>query len=256
MASGSDKKLQGFTAFNSGEYSSELAGRVDLESFASSSRYSSNFLTQVSGGIKKFYGTYHITEKTIDDFDIKMIPFINKYEPMVFVVYGTHDEEATGLKVGLIHGDNYKDLDIEIPLTVKPQELRWQQINDRLIFCHKSVQPFEIDFYGVDNDTGEYVFDTTNVAFTEVPYFPVGSTDDYSGELQASGLSGDITLTIPSGSSDIRTYFPAILASQSTYTRTKAYNSIVLNDNCCKNSEKYQQLYNGYQACHACCIRL
>ena len=219
MASGSDKKLQGFTAFNSGEYSSELAGRVDLESFASSSRYSSNFLTQVSGGIKKFYGTYHITEETIDDFDIKMIPFINKYEPMVFVVYGTHDEEATGLKVGLIHGDNYKDLDIEMPLTVKPQELRWQQINDRLILCHQSVQPFEIDFYGVDSETGEYIFDTNIVAFKEIPYFPVGTTDDYKGELWADGISGNITLTIPTNSSDILTYFPSILAGQSTYIR-------------------------------------
>lgn len=219
MASGSDKKLQGFTAFNSGEYSSELAGRVDLESFASSSRYSSNFLTQVSGGIKKFYGTYHITEKTIDDFDIKMIPFINKYEPMVFVVYGAHDEEATGLKVGLIYGDNYKDLDIEMPLTVKPQELRWQQINDRLVLCHQSVQPFEIDFYGINEDN-EYVFDTNVVSFKEIPYFPVGSTDDYKGELWADGISGNITLTLPTNSSGILTYFPSILLSQSTYIRT------------------------------------
>ena len=40
MASGSDKKLQGFTAFNSGEYSRDLAGRTDLESFGSSTRFS------------------------------------------------------------------------------------------------------------------------------------------------------------------------------------------------------------------------
>jgi hypothetical protein len=152
MATGSDKKVHGIYAFNSGEYSSELAGRVDLESFASSTRYTSNFLTQVSGGIKKFYGTYHITEKTVENPNIKMIPFVNKYEPMVFVIFGLEEEDSTGLKVGLIHGDEYTDLDIEVPATVVPSELRWQQVNDRLILCHKTVQPFEIDFYGRDGN--------------------------------------------------------------------------------------------------------
>lgn len=217
MATGSDKKVHGIYAFNSGEYSSELAGRVDLESFASSTRYTSNFLTQVSGGIKKFYGTYHITEKTVENPNIKMIPFVNKYEPMVFVIFGLEEEDSTGLKVGLIHGDEYTDLDIEVPATVVPSELRWQQVNDRLILCHKTVQPFEIDFYGRD-DNGEYLFSTTNIAFKEVPYFPVGSTNDYRGSFTASALTGEITLTVIGD--DIATYFPPVLVSQSTFTRT------------------------------------
>jgi len=217
MATGSDKKVHGITAFNSGEYSSDLAGRTDLESFASSSRYSCNFLTQVSGGLKKFYGTYHITEKSKPDYILKMIPFVNKYEPMVFVIFGPESEGATGLKVGLLHGDNYQDLDIEVPATVVPSELRWQQVNDRLILCHKSVQPFEIDFYGIDDD-GNYVFTTTNIPFTEVPYFPVGSTNDYRGTFVASALTGEITLTVTDD--NIATYFPPVLVSQSTFTRT------------------------------------
>lgn len=217
MATGSDKKVHGITAFNSGEYSSDLAGRTDLESFASSSRYSCNFLTQVSGGLKKFYGTYHITEKTKPNYILKMIPFVNKYEPMVFVIFGPESEGATGLKVGLLHGDNYQDLDIEVPATVVPSELRWQQVNDRLILCHKSVQPFEIDFYGID-DNGDYVFTTTNIPFKEVPYFPVGSTNDYRGTFVASALTGEITLTVTDD--NIATYFPPVLVSQSTFTRT------------------------------------
>ena len=219
MATGSDKKVHGITAFNSGEYSSDLAGRTDLESFASSTRYSCNFLTQVSGGLKKFYGTYHITEKTKPNYILKMIPFVNKYEPMVFVIFGPESEGATGLKVGLLHGDNYQDLDIEVPATVVPSELRWQQVNDRLILCHKTVQPFEIDFYGRDGN-GEYLFSTTNIAFKEVPYFPVGSTNDYRGSFTASALTGEITLTVTGD--NIATYFPPVLVSQSTFTRTAA----------------------------------
>lgn len=214
---GSDKKLQSFNAFNAGEYSADLAGRTDLESFGSSTRYCCNFLSQVSGGLKKFYGTRHITEQEYSG-DIIMIPFINKYEPMVFVVYEEHEPDATGLKVGLICSDNYKDLDIELPITVKVRELRWQQINDKIILCHKTIQPITIDFYGKDED-GSYKFDTTNVLFTEVPYFPIGQTNDYLGNLVASGVSGTISLTLPAAATDIKTYFPSILIGQSTYIR-------------------------------------
>ena len=216
---GSDKKLQGFTAFNAGEYSRDLAGRTDLESFGSSMRYSSNFLTQISGGLKKFYGTYHITEQVAENDNVIMIPFINKYEPMAFVVYGTESESATGLRVGLIHGDSYKDLNIQMPLTVTLRELRWQQINDRLILCHKTIQPITIDFYGLDDD-GEYIFNTNIVSFKEIPYFPIGTTNDYAGPLQANALAGEVTLTIPAGASDIKAFLPSILASQSTYSRS------------------------------------
>lgn len=224
---GSDKKLQGFTAFNSGEYSKDLAGRVDLESFASSTRFTSNMLTQVSGGLKKFYGTNHITEKAVDNFQVKMIPFINDYEPMAFVVYGNTDENTDqGLRVGLIYGDSYKDLDIELPNTVKVDELRWQQMQDRLILCHSSVQPFTIDFYGKD-DGGDYLFNTTQVAFKEIPYFPIGTTNDYKGTLHASGVDGTITLSIPSGTAGVLAYFPSILYNNSSYTRQTSYTVVL-----------------------------
>ena len=223
MAAASDKKLQSFYAFNSGEYSKDLAGRTDLESFGSSTRYCCNFLSQVSGGLKKFYGTRHITEELVDNYHIKMIPFINKYEPMVLVVYG--DEDATtdqGLKVGLIYGNSYKVLDITLPNTVVVNEMRWQQIQDKIIICHHSIQPIEILFYGKDEDN-EYVFNVSQVQFKEIPYFPIGTTDDFQGELQANALTGEITLSIPSGSSDVRAYFPSVLLSSSSYTRNTGW---------------------------------
>lgn len=229
MATGSDKKVHGITAFNSGEYSSDLAGRTDLESFASSSRYSCNFLTQVSGGLKKFYGTYHITEKTLEEgYDkIKMIPFVNKYEPMVFVIYGREgefdtDDDGTSepLKVGLLYGDRYKDLDLKLPTTISVEEIRWQQINDRLILCHKSISPITIDFYGVDPITSDYVFMPGDITFKEVPYFPIGTTNDYFGELEADRLDGTVTLSIPTNTSDIKVEFTPKLIAQSSYVRS------------------------------------
>ena len=227
MAAASDKKLQSFTAFNSGEYSKDLAGRTDLESFGSSTRYCCNFLTQVSGGLKKFYGTRHIIEKTLElGFSkVKMIPFINKYEPMVLVVYGRDDDYSSdeGLKIGLVYGNNYKDLGIYLPNTIDVNELRWKQINDRLILVHKSIAPMSINFYGVD-DEGQYIFVPGSVSFNEVPYFPVGTTDDYKGIFWASGLTGKVTLKIPTGTSDVGAYFPAILIASGTYTRFGDWN--------------------------------
>lgn len=225
---GSDKKLQGFTAFNSGEYSKDLAGRTDLESFGSSTRYSVNFLSQVTGGLKKFYGTRHIDEETVDNYHIKMIPFVNKYEPMVFVVYEADEGQTDeGLRVGLIYGNQYKDLDITLPNSIIVNELRWQQMQDRLMLCHRTIQPIEIDFYGIDED-GEYVFDVTQIEFKEIPYFPVGTTDDYVGELQSNGLTGEITLSLPVGSSDIMAYFPGVLSGTSEYVRNSGWATVIL----------------------------
>jgi hypothetical protein len=224
MAAASDKKLQSFHAFNSGEYSNDLAGRTDLESFGSSTRYSSNFLTQVSGGLKKFYGTRHITEQTLVEgyTKVKLIPFINKYEPMAIVIYGRDDDtevESEPLEVGLIHGNNYRNLDIKLPNTIDVDKLRWKQINDRLILCHDSIMPTSIDFYGVD-DNGDYVFMPGNIVFSEVPYFPIGSTNDFFGELDADRLDGVVTLSIPANASDIQFEFTPKLIAQSSYVRS------------------------------------
>lgn len=223
MAAASDKKLQSFNAFNSGEYSKDLAGRTDLESFGSSTRYCCNFLTQVSGGLKKFYGTRHITEQTLETgyTKVKLIPFINKYEPMVFVVYGRDDEdsESEPLKVGLVYGNHYEDTEIKLPNTIDVDELRWKQVNDRLILCHNSILPTSIDFYGLDEENN-YVFRPGNVVFKEVPYFPVGSTNDYVGELEADRLDGTVTLSIPANTSDLQFEFTPKLIAQSSYVRS------------------------------------
>lgn len=223
----SDKKVQPYTSFNAGEYSPELAGRVDLESFGSSSRFMSNFMSQVSGGIKKFYGTTHVAEVTPEAGRnvVKFVPFINKYEPMVLVFWGqnrTEPDIGDSISVGLIYGDEYKPLDIKFPSSIDVTEMRWQQINDVIIFVHKTVQPLAIKFYGLDDDN-EYVFVTENISFTEIPYFPIGTTTDYVGSLEASGISGTITLSIPSSVGNVVLPFPDPLDYSSTYSRTKTW---------------------------------
>lgn len=221
----SNKKVQPYTSFNAGEYSPELAGRVDLESFGSSSRFMSNMMSQISGGVKKFYGTTHVAEVTPEEGQsgVKFVPFINKYEPMVLVFWGidrTSETPAESINIGLIYGDNYKPLDLKFPSSIDINEMRWKQINDTIIFAHNSVQPLSISFYGRD-DNGDYLFMATDIKFDEVPYFPIGATEDYRGTLESTGVSGEITLSLPDGTSNIRSRFPSPLNTQGTYTRTQ-----------------------------------
>ena len=222
------KKLQSFTSFNSGEYSPSLAGRVDLQSHGSSARLLSNFMSEVTGGLKKFYGTRHVAEV---DFvkgkdKIRFIPFINRFEPMVLVLihrYGTVAVEDEGevsypIEVGLIYGEEYSVLDITLPSSIDLDELSWQQINDVVIFAHKNTQPFALYFYGID-ESGEYLFRTKNTLFKDVPYYPIGATSDFVGVIESSGVSGTITLKVPDDSMNVRTNFPSVLSNTSTYVR-------------------------------------
>ena len=204
-------KTQQITSFNSGVFSPDMAGRVDLEAFASSARKITNFLPTVTGGLKKFYGSTHISEIDKPD-DFILVPFINSHEPMCLVL---HDGS-----VGLLTTNSYKELNQNLPITSGYDKLRWQQINDRIFFVHPTTQPFAIDFYGTSED--EYIFIQTNVQFEEVPYFPIGFTGDYSGKLKIElqeGTSGLFSATIPEHGSIAVLDFPEPVANTSSYTR-------------------------------------
>jgi hypothetical protein len=223
------KKLQSFTSFNSGEYSPSLAGRVDLQSHGSSARLLSNFMSEATGGLKKFYGTRHIAEVDFINGEdkVKFVPFVNRFEPMVLVLISRYGviigedggEVAKPIEVGLIYGESYSTLDITLPSSIDLDELSWQQINDVIIFAHKSVQPFALLFYGKE-ENGEYTFRPRDTLFREVPYFPIGGTNDFVGMVEASGISGTITLKIPDASMNIRSEMPSILVNQSSYVRS------------------------------------
>lgn len=204
-------KIQQITSFNSGVFSPDMAGRVDLDAFASSARKITNFLPAVTGGLKKFYGSTHISEIDKPD-DFILVPFINTHEPMALVL---HDG-----RIGLLTNNSYRELNQDLPITSGYNRLRWQQINDRIFFVHPTTQPFAIDFYGESEDG--YIFIQTNVQFEEVPYFPIGFTGDYSGKLKIElkeGTSGLFSASIPERGSIAALDFPEPVANTSSYTR-------------------------------------
>ena len=210
-------KTQQITSFNSGVFSPDMAGRVDLDAFASSARKLVNFLPTVTGGVKKFYGTAHVHELEKPS-EFKIVPFINRHEPAAFVL---HDS-----KVGFITNNYYRELNINIPNDIDYKRLRWKQVNDRLIFVHPERQPFSIDFYGIDAETQEYQFVSSQVVFEEIPYFTIGFKGQYSGELEAKKVANDTyTLTIPAGGTKALVGFPAPLDTSASYMRIN-YSSV------------------------------
>lgn len=204
-------KTQQITNFNSGEFSPQLAGRVDLEAFAGSARKISNLLPEVTGGLKKFYGTKHVAE--IDSEPVVMVPFINRHEPMALVIRENN--------IGLVYSDNYEELSIRIPNGLDISKLRWKQVNDRILFVHPDVQPFSIDFHGLD-ESNKYKFTTDSIAFIDVPYFPIGWLGEYLGELEFAAVSGSentYTASIPGGGALVDIPFPYPVNTTNTYSR-------------------------------------
>lgn len=194
----SKKKLQGFVSFNSGEYSPRLAGRVDLDAYASSARLISNFMVDDTGGIKKFYGTYHITELPKSE-KFLMVPFANTYEPMCLVL--------SEFGIGVITTDTYNDLGMP-PLGASDfGKLCWKQINDRLLFVAPDMPMASFNFLG-PNDSGGYNFELEQIEYTEVPYFPVGWSGNYNGEFEVTGYNGTITIKIPDSSNGVEIDLP------------------------------------------------
>lgn len=219
-----EKKLQSFNSFNAGEYSPELAGRVDLESFGSSTRYMSNMMSQVSGGVKKFYGTKHIVEKpeSFDGQKVKLIPFVNRNEPMAFVLWEPLNYkgiifDTSKIEIGLVTENEYYDLGLFLPGNVLLDDIRWQQVNDKVFLVSPSMQPMSINFLGI-GEGNKYLFDLSGIEFSEIPYFPVGAADNYVGPIKATGVSGTVNLTIvPSA---VYVMFPTFISDSSSYTRT------------------------------------
>lgn len=205
MAREDSKKVQSFTSFNAGEYSPSLAGRVDLQSFGSSARLLLNFMSEDTGGIKKFYGTKHVIE--VEGRQVLLVPFSNEYEPMAIVFF----EES----IGVLISDRFLQTNMKPPAGVNFDTIKWQQVNDRLIFVSPTTKPFSIDFYGLNE--GEYEFQLKSLEFVEEPYFPIGWDGNYNGSVSTSGnIEDNIQIAMDPTAGQLKIPIPSILAGTSS----------------------------------------
>lgn len=175
------------TSFNGGEIAPYLAGRVDHEGFTKCVRKMLNGIPQVGGGVKKFYGTEFVHALPLAK-NYALIPF--HHEDGVFLMV-LHD----GMLDAIVD-DRFVELNIPLPTITDYQMIRYEQANDVLICCCAECAPFRIEYYGAGYDTNAS-FGLKQIEFDEVPYFPLGYTGNYSGQLEIEGTSSTVIARIP-----------------------------------------------------------
>lgn len=169
------------TAFNAGEFTPALAGRIDFQDYKYSARFVENFLPEVQGGLKKFYGTRKIAVINKPD-DYLMVPFDALDEPVVLVF---HDNA-----VSVIDGDDYYDTDMSITVAGL-RKLNWVQQNSVMYFAHPTTPPFSIRCYGRGDDS-KLIFSIEEISFIDVPYFPMEWSGNFNGEITTDAETGTV----------------------------------------------------------------
>jgi hypothetical protein len=210
-----EKKLQSFTSFNSGEYSPSLAGRVDLQSHGSSARLLSNFMPEATGGIKKFYGTYHIADIE-NGGQILLIPFYNSYEPMCYVF--------TPNFIGVIITNDYFELSFRPLGTSDLTQVRWVQSNDKIFMVAPDMPMISLNFLGPEEGAAKYKFGMEEVGLDYEPFFPIGWNGNYNSTVESDGISGVVTIKIPEDHQGVRIDLPVVLHDSSQFNILGANN--------------------------------
>ena len=180
-------KVDVTTAFNAGEFTPALAGRIDFQDYKYSARFIENFIPEVQGGLKKFYGTRKIAVITKPD-DYVMVPFNGLDKPVVLVF-------CDG-QISVIDGDDYYDSGLSFSVT-DLKRLQWAQQNAVMFFAHPATPPFTVRCYGRGEDN-KLRFSIGEINFVDVPYFPVGWTGNYGGLVTTDGHSGIIHVSAQS----------------------------------------------------------
>jgi len=195
----SDKlKADILSAFNGGELTPDLAGRVDKEELKFGTRYVSNFMPTHQGGLKKWYGTSKIASLPINTASgYKMVPFNGASCPLALLfcngnVYAVSEGEVYQQSF-YVNQDQLVDLS-------------YLQINDIIYFTSPTSGIFKIQYYGMVN--GHHKFILYNCNMKEEPFFPYSWDGNYNKTVQTDGYNGVVNVTATSSVSGYRLKLP------------------------------------------------
>ena len=180
----SDKlKADVLSAFNGGEITPELSGRVDKEELKFGFRYSSNFLPTHQGGLKKWYGSYKVATIPLNiSSKHVLIPFDGASEPLALLFSGGDVYAVSRNEVWKQLFNVYED---------QIADASYLQINDLIYFANPTSPMFQIQYYGLEN--GHHVFKLKDSVIKEEPFFPYYWRGNYSKNIQTNGYSGVLT---------------------------------------------------------------
>lgn len=171
------------TGFNAGELSPALAGRVDIDDYKFGARFVENFIPEVQGGLKKFYGTTLVSTVSLPN-DYCIVPFHGGDTTMFLYI---HDGVVQLVADGALY-----DTDITISCSGL-DKLRWAQLNDEIFFVHPDTKPFIINYIGYNSENERYEFVGGDFEFKDVPYFPLGWKGNYRGVITTTPYNASST---------------------------------------------------------------
>ena len=176
-------------AFNAGELSPKLRGRIDIEKYAMGCKTLENFFCRAHGGVQRRPGTYFIGEVKDSSKATRLIPF------------QFNTTQAYILEFGNQYIRFYKDYEqIEVSgaayeiaspyLEADLATLQFAQDADIMYICHPSYPIYKL------SRTAHTAWTLTAVVFTDGPYLDQNAT---ATTLTASATTGSgITLTASS----------------------------------------------------------
>lgn len=156
------------TNFASGELSPTLNGRVDLQQYYQGCSRLENFEIIPTGGIKRRVGSKRLSELGSES---RIIPFIlDKNNVFIFAMSKT---KIDVFKVESNSVELVQSITSPYSSIAEVKEVQYAQNYDRMIFVHRSYQPFEL----------QYQFDTKTFlySFMSFDYYPdIELDDDYN----------------------------------------------------------------------------
>ena len=196
-------KADMLTTFLGGELTPALAGRVDRQETKIGTRFLSNFMPEVQGGLKKFYGSNFVSvlSSAVNGDEYRIIPFDGASEPLALVFVSNKAYIATS-------SEFYEQPGLSLSSAMM-RDCSYLQINDTIFVASEGNNQFEIRYLGVINDKHSFAY--YNSEFVDVPYFPIGWTGNFYGTITSAGATGRIKLTAGEVRSVYELALPSVL---------------------------------------------
>jgi hypothetical protein len=182
------------TNFTAGEWSPEMAGRVDLSKYANACRTLENYFIRVHGGAQRRPGTYFVSEVKDSSKNTRLIPFEFSVSQAYVLEFG--DGYIRFFK------DRGQILDSGVPYEiVSPYgegdlaELKFVQDADTMYIVHPDYAPYKL------TRTGHTSWTITKVTFIDGPYRDLNSSTETTG----TQLCPDGDMELNSGWSSVGT---------------------------------------------------
>lgn len=178
-------------SFAAGEVSPRLFGRVDLAKYAIGLETCENFIVMPHGGARKRGGTRFIAEVKDSAELPRLVPFVFSTEQAYMLEFGDgYLRFYMDLGQILSGGSPYE---IVSPYTLaEAGALRFAQSADTLFIFHPTRSPRQL------TRTGHTSWTFTTAVFVGGPFRPINTLETL--KIEASSVSGSVTLTVTGGS--------------------------------------------------------